>query len=148
MTGFCTLLLAGLIFSSARAQFQPLLQRVPNSVNAIFLLNAEKVFSSEVAVKEEWAKNFAKAIERGLFHLPADTTQLVLAGQIDFDSTQPVFQVGAVKTKNKHDVVVIAKKSGGAQDTIAGHEAVLLPSGAYVVQCDPLTYVTMVPAGR
>ena len=71
--------------------------------------------------------------------MPADTTHYVLAGQIDFDSTQPVWQVGAVKTKNKHDVAVIAKKSGGEQDTIGGHVAVLLPSGAYVVQCDPFT---------
>ena len=142
------LLLAGVTGSNAHAQFTPLLQRVPDSANTIFLLNAEKAFNSELAMKEGWQKNFAKSIERGLVHLPADTMQYVLAGQIDFDSTQPVWQVGAVKTKNKHDMVVIAKKSGGERDTIEGHEAVLLPSGAYVVQCDPFTIATMVPAGR
>ena len=142
------LLLAGVTGSNAHAQFTPLLQRVPDSANTIFLLNAEKAFNSELAMKEGWQKNFAKSIERGLVHLPADTMQYVLAGQIDFDSTQPVWQVGAVKTENKHDMVVIAKKSGGERDTIGGHEAVLLPSGAYVVQCDPFTAATLVPAGR
>lgn len=142
------LLLIGAIGSRACAQFAPLLQRVPHSANTIFLFNAEKTFSSAVAQKEDWQKNFANSIEKGLVHLPVDTTHFVMAGHIDFDSMHPVWQVGAVKTKNKHDMVVIAKKSGGTRDTIGGHEAVLLPGGTYVVQCDPFTYATMAPAGR
>ena len=69
-------LLAGVTGSQTYAQFTPLLQRVPGSANTIFLLNAEKVFSSELAQKQGWQKDFAKSIEQGLVHLPADTSTM------------------------------------------------------------------------
>ncbi|MCU0958513.1 MAG: hypothetical protein MUF48_00280 [Pirellulaceae bacterium] len=141
-------LLASVLGSPARAQFTPLLQRVPESANMIFLLNAEKIFDSEVGKREGWRTNFAKAIEAGLMHIPADTQQYVLAGEQDFTTMQPVWQVAALQVPNKRDLPVIAKRLEGKQDTVASHPAVVLPSGDYVVVCGDTTVAALVPAAR
>jgi hypothetical protein len=148
MSVLSAMLVVAVTGACANAQFAPLLQRIPESANAIFLLNAEKVFNSELALREGWRQNFEKAMEAGLMHIPADTQQYVWASELDFDSMQPAWQVGVVKVKDKRDVAVAAKKLGGKQDTVSSHPAVLLPSGDYIVQCDPTTLAVLVPAGR
>ena len=142
------ILLASFLALPAEAQFGKLVKRVPNSVNTIILLNAEKVLNSEVALREGWRTNFEKAIAAGLTHLPPDTLQYVMASQMDFEYMHPVWQLGILSTSKKHDMVYIASKQKGTQDTIAGLPAVLLPSENYLVQFDPTTYATMVPASR
>lgn len=145
--GLCWLL-SSVVGSPAWGQFAPLLQRVPESANMIFLLNADKIFDSEVGRREGWRANFAKAIEAGLMHIPADTLQYVLAGEQDFTTMQPVWQVAALRVKNKRDLPVIAKRLGGKQETVASHPAVVLPTGDYVVACNDTTMVAMAPAAR
>ena len=140
--------LLGLLASSASAQFSKLVKRVPSSANTIILLNAEKVLNSEVALREGWRANFEKAIAAGLTRLPADTLQYVLAAQTDFDYMHPVWQVGILTAKDKHDMVYVAKKQNGTQDTVSGLAAVLLPSDSYLIQFDPYTYGTLVPGSR
>ncbi len=138
----------GLLVAPASAQFSKLVKRVPSSANTIILFNAEKVLNSEIALREGWRTNFEKAIAAGLTHLPPDTLQYVLAAQTDFDYMQPVWQVGGLTTKTKHDMVYLAKKQNGTQDNVAGLPAVLLPSESYLIQFDPYTYATLVPAAR
>ena len=142
------LVLAYLTTQAAEAQFAPLIKHVPSSANTIFLLNAEKVFNSEVALREGWRQNFEKAIASGMVRLPEDTLQYVLAGQVNFEFVHPDWQVGLLRTKDKHDMAFIASEKDGTQDTVAGQPAVLLPSTVYVVQFDPYTYGTLVPASR
>ncbi len=141
-------LLVAFMATSAEAQFAKLVKRIPESVNTIILLNAEKVFNSEIALREGWKTNFEKAIAGGLTRLPADTQQYVMAAQTDFEYMHPVWQLGIISTSKKHDMVYIASKQKGKQDTIAGLPAVLLPSTNYLIQLDPTTYATMVPASR
>lgn len=138
----------GLLTSSASAQFAKLVKRVPSSANTIILLNADKVFSSEVALREGWRTDFQKAIEAGMVHLPADTQQYILAAQTDFEYMQPVWQVGLLTTKTQHDLAEVVKKRNGTCDTVAGKSAVLLPDDSYVVQFDPRTIGALTPAGR
>ena len=140
------LLTVGLIAPSTEAQFANLVKRVPGSVNTIILLNAQKVLNSEIALREGWRTNFERAIASGLTRLPEDTQQYVLAAQTDFDYMHPVWQVGVLSVKGKHDMVYIAAKQKGTQDTVGGLPAVLLPSENYLIQFDPLTYATLVPA--
>ncbi|MHB8972106.1 MAG: hypothetical protein ACYC3X_06865 [Pirellulaceae bacterium] len=45
-------------------------------------------------------------------------------------------------------MAVVAKRLGGKQDQIAEHAAVLLPTGDYVVEFDPLTLAVLSPGGR
>jgi hypothetical protein len=142
------LLLVGLAAKSADAQFPKLVQLVPDSANTIILLNAEKVLNSEVALREGWQKNFEKSIEAGVVRLPADTQQYVLAAEIDFEYMQPVWQVGALTSKNKRDMVYLAKTRDGKQDTINGLSAVLMPNANYLVQFEPTIYASLVPGSR
>ena len=86
------------------------------------------------AQKEGWRQDYEKSVEAGMMHLPADTLQYILAGELDFNSMQPAWQVGALQVKNKRDMAVVAKRLGGKQDKIAEHAAVLLPTGDYVVE--------------
>ncbi len=48
--------LASLVVSSHRAcgQFDELIRRVPDSANAVVILNAKKIFASPMAVREGW----------------------------------------------------------------------------------------------
>jgi hypothetical protein len=141
-------MLLALSVSSAQAQFSELVQRVPDSANTIFLWNVEKVLDSEVALNEGWRSNFEKAVAGGITHLPPDTVQYVMAAQIDFEYMQAVWHVGVLGTKQKHDMVYIASKQNGKQDTIAGLAAVLLPSNNYLVELSPTAYGMLVPASR
>lgn len=143
------LVLAALPSQEAEAQFSKLVQRVPGSVNTIILLNAEKVMTSEIALREGWRTNWDKAIAAGLTHLPSDTQQYVLAAQIDFEYMRPEWELGILTSKNQHSMVYVASKhKGSKQDTIAGLSAILLPSNNYLVQFDPMTYGILVPASR
>ncbi len=141
-------LVATFMATSAEAQFAKLVKRIPDSVNTVILLNAEKIFNSEIALREGWKTNFEKAIAGGLTRLPADTQQYVMASQTDFEFMHPVWQLGLISTSGKHDMVYIAKKQKGTLDTIVGLPAVLLPSTNYLVQLGPTTYGTMIPASR
>ncbi len=141
----CLVLLAPLA-GAASAQFTKLVQRIPSSANMIILFNAQKVMNSEVALREGWRTSFEKAIAAGLTQLPADTQQYVLAAQNDYAYMQPVWQLGILATKDKHNMAELARKRHAAQDTISGLSAVLLPNDEYLVQFDANTYAALVPA--
>ncbi len=94
-------LLLGVAGVDVHAQFAPLLQRIPESANTIFLLHVEKIFNSPLAQKEGWQQHYEKSVDAGMMHLPADTLQYILAGDLDFTSMQPAWQVGAMTVKNR-----------------------------------------------
>ena len=78
-----TLVVLLLFGAVAQAQFEPLVKFIPSGANTIILVNAEKVFNSEAALREGWRQNFQKAVEAGMIRLPEDTKQYILASQMD-----------------------------------------------------------------
>lgn len=133
---------------TARAQFTALAKRIPSGANTVILWNAEKVFASPIAKREGWSKSYDKAFAAGLVRLPADTLQFMAASQTDFATLEPVWQVSMIVTGKSHSMADVARLRKGTVTTIAGHQAVLLPTNSYVVQFSDTVYGSMSPADR
>ncbi len=147
----CTIALIASVITiapTAQAQFAELAKRIPSSANTIVLWNAEKVFNSPIAKREGWSKSYDKAFAAGLVRLPSDTQQYMAASKMEFTTMQPLWQVSMITTRETHSLDQIARLRKGTVTTIAGHQAVLLPSNSYLVQFSDHVYGSMSPADR
>ena len=76
----CRVLLLGSLFAitqEADAQFDDLIRRVPENANAIALVNAERIFASEIAKRENWQSDHDKRFAAGQSSIPPHATQMV-----------------------------------------------------------------------
>jgi hypothetical protein len=134
--------------SMARAQFKNLVTRIPSTANTIVMLNVEKMLESPLAQQQDWKSDIKKAYDAGLLRLPPDTQQYVMAAQLDFTSMTPDWEVGVINVSEEHSLAEAAKEKKGTVESIAGRDAVLLPSNTYLIQFDAKTFGSLVPANR
>jgi hypothetical protein len=134
--------------SPADAQFKNLVQRIPSTCNTIIMFNTQKAFESTLAQQQGWKENLKKAHEAGLVRLPADTQQFLAAAQLDFSTMEPVWEVGVLNVGQERSLAALAKEKKGTVESIAGRDAVLLPSNTYLIQFDSKTFGSLVPGSR
>ncbi len=154
MAGSCVLavLVWGGIIQSvtwAQSSFEDLLRRIPNSANALMLVDVKGVHSSPLAVKEGWkSEHEAKYVKSPLL-LPPDSDKMVLASQMNPNRDFEEVWTGAViQLTSPISMQSIAKAEGGVLDEIAGVPAVLTPTDAYIVKFDSQLLGVMYPAHR
>ena len=86
--GTTTVLLAAFaaaLPASAWGSFPELLRRLPGDANALVVLNAEKIFSSPLAVREGWKQDYEKSFAAAPMLLPPSAQQFVLASKLGLD---------------------------------------------------------------
>ncbi len=131
------------------AQFEESAKWVPESANALVLVNAEKILQSEIAIKERWKSDRSKRFQSGATFLPPTTKRLLLAAQLDYEYMEAIQQVAVFeKSGAKIDILPLSKQVGGNIEKIGDYDAVLLPNDAYLVKIDGDTLVSMTPANR
>lgn len=133
----------------ASAQFSGMRTRIPGDANTIVLINAEKMFGSQVADREGWAARRKAAYEAGISALPPDATQVVIAGRHDHEyGHESIWELGLMKLNAKRDVSTVALRYGSTMDSIEGYSATRLPDDHYVIQLGPAFYASYTPANR
>ena len=130
------------------AQFEEMASRVPNSANAIALINVDKVLDSPMAVAEGWREDPVKRFAAGLTSLPCDARQVLLAAQLDLASMRPLWELGMVAVDHAPSAADLAAQHNGVPDAVAGLPAVQLPDNSYVVRLSDTLLGAHAPGNR
>lgn len=136
------------LLAAADVQFAQLARHVPDSANAIVLVNVQKLFATPVAQKERWREDAEKRIADGMTSIPVDADQLLLGAQLDLRSMQPVWQVALVRMDSAPALETLARQHGGVTDTVANMPGLRLPDDSYVVQFSAQTLGAYAPGDR
>jgi hypothetical protein len=132
----------------AQDEFRSLVSQLPRSANAVVLLNLEKAKQSPMGVRLGWKEKIEKAFEEGLTRVPPHATRAVLGAQIDFESMRPLWEAAILDLSRAPSLEAIAKTYQGNLDRLDNFDAVILPTGAYVVKLFPTTLGAVAPASR
>ena len=70
----------------------------------------------------------------------------MLAVQFDYHSLQPLWEIGYFEKKGeKLNIIDVSKRTNGNLGKIAGKDAAILPSDAYMIKVDDKRLVFMAP---
>ena len=130
----------GLVLPAAPfAQFDRLIERVPNEANTIMLADAAALRRT-LADKPDYAS--------GLRLLPRDVERAVSAAKLDFATFEPMQTLVSVELTREAQLPEFAAARGGSIDNIEGKQVAVLPGDAFVIRMGPKEVVAGVPAVR
>jgi hypothetical protein len=109
---------------------------LPSSTNAILAINAESMFDSDLARKNDWRESHAEQFERNPTMLPPIASRFVLATEMDTEHFEPQRELAVISTSSPIDYDEIRKRVEGNSDTIAGFRAIHTPRDSYVISID------------
>jgi hypothetical protein len=118
----------------AWAQFGDMVKHIPGKANAIFLVNAQKVFASEVAKSQDWQAQRGKRFDSGLTCIPPRATRVVVGTQIDLEFMRPLWETAVVEFPTAPLLADVEEHYGGINDTIANTAMVRMADDTYVVR--------------
>ncbi|RMF88809.1 MAG: hypothetical protein D6741_18600, partial [Planctomycetota bacterium] len=135
--------------TSANAQeFRTLAGLLPDHANAIVLLNIEKMLSSPYGQEQGWTENLDEAFRDGLARVPSSAEKVVLAGELDLEFMQPVWNAMLIKTKHPIDYTRLAKEKGAEFDQIDVFKALRMPTDGFAIFAKPDLVGVLSPANR
>jgi hypothetical protein len=133
---------------SARAQFQPLLNRIPEQANAILVMDVESLKSSRLGVKGKWREKHKENFLSGVGNIPPNVRQLVIGAKFNHRTMQDEWKIGVAQMSNDIVLAEIARREKGSLDKVGGESVVLSPRNAYFVRFAPKVGGMMRPADR
>jgi hypothetical protein len=139
--------LAGLLFAApclAAEPFPDLVRRVPDTANALVLIDAKALHATPVGARIGSAKG-SLAVGGGL---SPNIDRLVVAALISPTTLDHAWKIGIASTRIPVTPDQLAKAEGGVADTVAFHPAVLSPRNAYYTILAPQLVGAMHPANR
>ncbi len=154
MTILCRAVFAATIISTsflgnvARAQIDELIQYVPETANAVVVVDAAAMFSSPIAKSENWQKFRQKHFEAGMTSIPPLATGLVIAAELDVDVMRANWEVAVAKMEAAKPIADYAKQLGGSVDKFGSVPAVRLPDDSFVLELADGVLGTMAPGNR
>ncbi|MCA9144943.1 MAG: hypothetical protein H6821_15660 [Planctomycetaceae bacterium] len=136
-------------YSSAKAEeFADMIKRVPESANALVMINATAIFDSAIAKQQGWAANREKRFGAGLTSLPPKASKLLLASNIDVDSMHPTWEVAIAEMETRALMSTLAERFQGSAGTVSNVPSVRLPDDSFVLQFSDGTLGTISPGNR
>lgn len=137
---------------SARAQlatsFEDLLKRVPESANALMLIDADGLFESPLGQAENWRAEAEQNSSGGL-GLAADATKAVVAMNTNLYTLQEVYKLAMVAMKSAPPGIGdLARREGGLLETVENTSVVWTPRDLYLFLVPPNVVGFVTPAER
>jgi hypothetical protein len=143
-----TILSTWLVGNVARAQVKELIQYVPETANAVVVVDATAMFSSPIAKSEKWQNYRQKHFEAGMTSIPPLATALVIAADLDVDVMRASWEVAVAKMETAKPIAEYAKQLAGSVDQFGSVPAVRLPDDSFVLELADGVLGTMAPANR
>src|SRR5262245_44656629 len=113
-----------------RAEFPELIRRVPADANVILLIDADKVFASPIAQRQDWKKQqLANAADRPL-SIPPKVTKMLRAAKMDLQSRESLWEFVMLQAETIPSIDDISRREKGFVDTVANTKAAWSPRGA------------------
>lgn len=139
----------GALVGPVQGQFEPAARLVPDSANTLMLVQAKRIFDSQLSKQQNWRKDHSQAFKSGAAFLPVTTERVLIAAQLDLDTFQPLWKL-SVFEKYGPEVSIgqLSEKIGGNIDDVAGKQAVVLPNDTYFVKIDDTMLAAYTPANR
>jgi hypothetical protein len=144
---FTSLAAAGLA-RPALGEFEELLKKVPESPNVIVVLNAEKIFASEVAMEGGWKQQYGSTYADTPLLMPPSAQQFVLAADLDLAQVHPRWQAAVMRLSINPSKELIARNIGGQADQLAGLDVISTPKGGMIVRFEPNIFGLRQPGDR
>jgi hypothetical protein len=133
---------------SATANYFELLRRVPDSANAIIMIDVERMLMSPIAMKEKW-RDKATTSERDALHFPINSVRYMLASKLNavanFENLWDVELIEAIDTVS---LPYLSKMEGGYLDSVEGQQVAYSPRNAFFVSLTPKIVGVSFPANR
>ena len=140
--------LAVLGSSTASAQFEHMIGRVPKDANALILVNGGKIFSSQAAEKGKWAADREKMYDAGLAFLPPKAEAGLMAAKLDLQLMMPMWELSLFQLNHTATAEDIAAYTGGKMDKLVSMPVVATATDAYIVPLPQNVVGLMIPADR
>jgi len=116
-----------------------LLVRVPDSANAVALVNVDGLFKSKLGVKQSWSRRYYIDYANGLAAFPPTVQTAILAAKIDAATISPEWELGLVRLKQPFSMKKLAEKEATALDKVEGHSLVASERRAFFIELRPQT---------
>ena len=143
--------LALVVFGSATAasaNYFELLRRVPDSSNAVILIDVERILMSPIAMKEKW-RNKANSGDAGSLHFPVTSERYLLASNLNYvGNFENIWDIALIETTHDVSLPQLSKLEGGYLDTIEGEQVAYSPRAAFFVAIKPTILGVSFPANR
>jgi hypothetical protein len=135
ISSFQLVLIAAASFTAhlAHGGFPELVRRVPAEANAIILVDAERLFASPIAVREDWKKKQRADFTEGPLAVPPQATKVVRAAHVDLLTHEAQWEMVLIEQPSFRSLDEIAKREKGYADKIANTKVAWSPRGVYVV---------------
>ncbi len=143
-----TIISTSLVGSVARAQVSELVQYVPETANAVVVVDATAMFNSPIAKSEKWSDFRQKHFERGMTSIPPRATSLMIAAELDVDVMRANWEVAVAKMEAAKPIADYAKQLGGSVDQFGSIPAVRLPDDTFVLELADGVLGAMAPGNR
>jgi hypothetical protein len=130
------------------AQLQQLANRVPESANALVIIDVKSAYASPLSQAHGWDQQGLQDQSDGMIALPVGTEFFLMAAEMDFEFMQPHWEIAVAHMRPMPSMDAIANHSGGRLDRLAGTQAVERPNDSYVVTLGPRVLGAMSPANR
>src|SRR5262245_16446656 len=141
-------ILSSVAKNDAASPYEPLLNRVPENANALFVFDNEALQKSPLAVREDWGKNYKKTALSGMFGTTPHLLRAVMASQINHATLENEWECAIVKLRYDVKMTDVTKSTNGSRDNIGGREVTLTPQNAYIVPFTLSELGLMRPASR
>lgn len=135
--------------NAALAQFESLLPHIPETANTVVLVDAEKMFSSQIAKAENWQAHREKHFAAGMTSIPPLAKSLVIAADLDPHAMRAKWEVAVANLDtSKKSMSDYAKQVGGSLDQLGPVQAVRLPDDTFLLQFPDGVFGAMAPGNR
>jgi hypothetical protein len=134
---FPTVVLFLMATGSATANFYELLRRVPDSANAIILIDVERMLMSPIAMREKWREK-ANTSDQETLHFPINSVRYMLASKLNVvEDFEDLWDVALIESIDPVSLPYLSKVEGGYLDTIEGQEVAYSRRNAFFVSFTP-----------
>ncbi len=143
-----------LIGTEAQAQVKDLIRHIPETANAVVLVDAKAIFSSPIAKAGNWQADREANFAAGMTSIPPLADSMVIAADLDTDLMRAKWEVAVAKmgAKNISDVNRkigdYAKLLGGSVDQVGSVPAVRLVDDTFLLEFADGVLGAMAPGSR
>lgn len=132
----------------AQASFESLLRRLPNTANAVMVVNIEQIRRSPFAEKVASQDELSQAVEDRVTAIPPSAKRFVLGMQLDLEHWVPEWRAALMEVERAPAADAIAKNLNGKVETLGDMPLIWSPLDLFVIQFEPTLIGVMTPANR
>ena len=125
-----------------------MIQHVPESANALVMVNATAIFDSPIAKAGGWEAERENRFAAGLTSIPPKAGKVLLAANIDVELMQPTWEVAIVEMEAKTLISSLARRIEGSLETMNNLPSVRLPDNSFILQFSDGTLGAISPGNR